>query len=532
MDNNERPNLLPEKDTRIQLVVNQPDSEEDTIDLGRVFHNVKVKSRLFAWVLVLCMLVGICAPLLMYQFEKHPLSITSVVTLRYDAPNPEYLEAEEKNDQEALKELSPMAPVSELVTPDGEPLDPTALLSSSVLQEAVGDLNLSQPITLEDLKNNITITRVLTEESSRTKEVLAGLADAKNTEAYNQLKTAEIKYQNRFVVTLTNGFGASGAELTGEELTLVLNRILDAYNNYLVKQYADVTLPDDRASLIDTAELDLPEVLDNLGSILDDLLAYCEGQPDTIREYRSWQTGLNLNDWTDTIKTVREVSVDYLEADVYSRGLIRDKNSVRVTFSYRLRTLQADLDKVNNAIAENEALLKSYRNNDVYVSMQESDSDRTVQITSDYYNELVLSQRDLYAEAADLRRQIAEVQNKLDRLDAVTSSADIADAEAAVSNAADTVRSLQDAIRDHMTEVFTSPLYTTYSEHSAPQGEPTNFLKASAKKMIIGAVAGAVIACGLWFLAALAPEFRKDRKDEEKQKKPEDPEAGKEAAEA
>ena len=52
-----------------------------------------------------------------------------------------------------------------------------------------------------------------------------------------------------------------------------------------------------------------------------------------------------------------------------------------------------------------------------------------------------------------------------------------------------------------------SPLYKTYEDHSTPQGKLQNFLSASLKKMIIGAVAGVVIACGIWFLAALLPEF-------------------------
>ena len=76
---------------------------------------------------------------------------------------------------------------------------------------------------------------------------------------------------------------------------------------------------------------------------------------------------------------------------------------------------------------------------------------------------------------------------------------------------------MYNSIKEHMEELFETPLYTTYTEHSAPQGEVPNFLKSSWKKMIIGAAAGAVIACGLWFLAALAPEFRRNRKDEEKE---------------
>ena len=50
---------------QIQLVVNHTGEEEDSIDLGNVFHNMKLKKRLFAWVLVLCLTVGVCAPLLL-----------------------------------------------------------------------------------------------------------------------------------------------------------------------------------------------------------------------------------------------------------------------------------------------------------------------------------------------------------------------------------------------------------------------------------------------------------------------------------
>ncbi len=84
MENNERPGSLKpaEKDTKIQLVVNNPDPDESTIDLGRVLHNIRLKTRIYAWVLVLCLVIGICAPLLLYQFSESPLTVTSVVTLR------------------------------------------------------------------------------------------------------------------------------------------------------------------------------------------------------------------------------------------------------------------------------------------------------------------------------------------------------------------------------------------------------------------------------------------------------------------
>ena len=508
MENN---NPLPKENSQIQLVVNRPESDETTIDLGRVFHNMKVKSRIFAWVLVLCLVAGVAAPILLYQFQKTPLTVTSVVTLRYDVPADK---------------------AGTLVTPDGADLDLTAVTSAPVLQKALENLTLSKPVTIENIRNNMTVTRVLTEESSRTQEILSGLADAKNAEVYNRMEETKLQYQNRFIVSLTNGFGDADSnvkyELKDEELRILLNRILDAYNDTLVRQYADVRLPEDTLSLIDTEELDIPEVLDSLNTALNNMLTYCNEKTDAVKEYRSWQTGMTLNEWMESIRTLKSVSIDYLDAYVYARGIMRDKDAVALTYRYRIRTLQSDLEKIQENIANTETLLKNYRNNEVYVSMQESDSARTTKMTTAYYNNLVLQQQDYYAKAASIRTEMAETQNKLDRLAGHTWLSEIKDVEKELNNAIESVKNLHENLRAHMTELFESPLYTTYSEHSAPQGKTVNFLKASSKKMIIFGVVGAVAACGLWFLAALAPEFRRNREDDDPKAKAN----GKEAAEA
>ena len=183
---------------------------------------------------------------------------------------------------------------------------------------------------------------------------------------------------------------------------------------------------------------------------------------------------------------------------------------------------------MNDNITTTDGLLKSYKNDEVYISMQESDSSRTTKMTTEYYNELVLQQQENYVQAATLRTEIAETQNKLERLSSSTRRSEIKDAEAELNKAIESVKNLYTGIREHMTELFASPIFTTYSEHSAPQGKLDNFLVASWKKMLIGGIAGAVIAFGCWFLAALAPELRHKKNDD-------DPKAdaeGKEAAKA
>ncbi len=506
MDNNEnrKDNLPTDQNRQIQLVVNNSGEDETTIDLGNVFYNMKLKKRVFAWVLVLCLVIGICAPLLLYQFSKPELTVSSVVILRY--------EVKSKNSNSSW-------PVTDLTAPDGTKLDLNQITSSYVLQTALDGMNLSKPITITSLRRNVSIQTVLTEDSRRTKEALAGLAEAKNADAYNQLQDAEMKYQNRFVVSLTNGFKEDEedrfvTDLKDEEVALLLNQILDVYNSYLVRTYADITLPDDAISVIDIQELDILDSLDQLRSGIDKLYKYCDEKTDTVKAYRSWKTGRSLEDWMETLQTFRNINVDYLYSMVSENAITRDKNTLMTGWKYLLREAQNELDEVNERIKETKNLLASYKNDEVIVSMQESDAAKSTKASTQYYNDLILQQTKDYERVAELKTTIADYTDRITRMDGKDQTEVTKEVEAELTRSIESAKTLYEQISEHMEEVFESPLYKTYEAHSAPQGKLQSFLAASAKKMIIGAIAGAVVACGLWFLAALLPEFSKGRKEE------------------
>jgi hypothetical protein len=74
---------------------------------------------------------------------------------------------------------------------------------------------------------------------------------------------------------------------------------------------------------------------------------------------------------------------------------------------------------------------------------------------------------------------------------------------------------LYEAVRAHMEELFASSANITYEDYSSAQGKTESFISGSMKKLIIGLVLGAVIACGCWFISGLAPEFSKNRKARE-----------------
>jgi hypothetical protein len=407
-----RTDLIPEGNRQIQLVLNQPAEDVDTIDLGNVFHNMKQKSRIFIWVLVLCLVAGGCFGLLWYQLGEKPLTVSSVVTLRYEAP----VEADAWAIRAGRKtlDMATLAPVTDLTAPDGMELDVNQVTSSYVLQTALDGLGLPSAVTAENVRSNIRINRILTEESRRMQESLAGLSGLNNADAYRQLQTTEIKYQNRFVVTLTNGFGAEDSavkvQLKGAELKLLLNEILTVYNDYLVRTYADVTLPNDAFSVIDTEETDILESLDEVRDGINELIAYINGRTATERAYRSWQTGMTLNDWRGTLQTFRSINADYLYALVKENGIARDRTALLTGWKYRLRLAQNELDSVNESIAETKRILDTYKNDEVYISMQESDAVKSTHASTEYFNSLVLQQSSRYDRVAALTRAILNMR--------------------------------------------------------------------------------------------------------------------------
>lgn len=522
MDNNENKKDILQNDRQIQLVVNHAGEDDATIDLGNVFHNMKAKKRLFAWVLVLCLVIGICAPLLLYQFTKDPLTVSSVVTLRYEAP---VKVMKEKTDGSGKKEwVVPDDPeyalVTDLSAPDGSALDVNQITSSYVLQTALNGMELSQPVTIAALRSNISIQTILTEDSQRTKEALAGLAESKDSEAYKRLQDAEIKYQNRFIVSLKNGFSngdedsRNKLEITDAELKALLDRILSVYNDYLVMTYTDAKLPSDTFSVIDIQELDVSDSVDQLRAGIQTLFDYCNAKTDTVKAYRSWQTGRSLADWMETLQTFKSVYVDTLFAKVNGNAVTRNKTMLLNNWRYQLRTAQNELDKVNESIAETKKILASYKNDEVIISMQDSDTARSTKAATKYYNELIIQQTENYKKAAELKTTIADYTDRITRMEEAKETAVSEETEAELEKAKALALEMYTGIRAHMEEVVSSPMFTTLEDHSAAQGKTENYLIASAKKIIIGIIAGIIIACGLWFMASLLPEFSKGRKAE------------------
>jgi hypothetical protein len=220
---------------------------------------------------------------------------------------------------------------------------------------------------------------------------------------------------------------------------------------------------------------------------------------------------------------------------VYTDTIVpeRERTTTPDNYNNLLRTQKTNRDKINKNIQGLDEILEDYKNDEIFVSMQESDASKSTSTTTDYYNSRILEQADNYKLLAAVEIRIADLESKITSLKTGDTQASQEDVDTAVAELKETLencRNIYDGVNEHMKELMASAFYTDYAEHTVPQGKLDNFLVANLKKMLIGAAVGAVLACGLWFLAALAPEFRRNRKEDDDV--PEADADGKEAARA
>jgi len=493
-----------EKDSRINVVVNRS-VEDDAIDLMRVFHNMKVKGRIYAWVVILCMVIGVCAPLLLYQLQDNDLRVASVVTLDYDV----------LDTTNPLLTPTPM-PVEDLTAPDGTPLDVSMLTSSYVLSEALQGVTLSEPITIAQLRDNISIERMLTEDSRRQQEVAKQMLADKNSAAYAQLQGIKLTYVNQVIVSLANGFLEEGSDkkiyLPDDELRLLLDRVTASYNEYLAMTYADLKLPGDEISVIDTESLDIMESVDLLRQAVTNLYSYCEEKPDEIKSYRSYRDGRSLEDLMVLLQTARNVNVEYLYSYISASSVALDRDAMLSKYRYMMREAQTKLDTVNERIATTEETLKNYKHDQIYVDQQDGDSGKSTKVTTEYYNKLILEQAANYENATALEISLDELKTKIESLQSGDVGADTAKAKEELEDAIAICHGVYLDICSQMEEIHNSSFYTTYALRTAAQGRSQSFLEANLKKCILGALLGAFLGCVLWFVSAFAAEMRRGGK--------------------
>ena len=503
---NEHPNsgpLVIDRDAKISLTVsNPPDPADMEIDLFQVFANMGKSAFFYLWLIILFVAIGLFIPAASYFMTKPPLTVSSAVTLNYMV-------------QDARNQEQPK-PVTDLTAPDGKPLDLNQLTSSYVLQNALSGLELSVPISIENLRSNITIDRIPTERSNQQMELVSKMIADKNSELYQQLQAFSFTYSNRFIVSLRNGFGQADSNskvyLKDSELPIVLNSVISAYNSYLVKTYADVKLPDNPFELITAGGIDNLQQMNMLNTSLDQLYAYCSGKPEEVRAYRSFRTGLSLNDLMNAIRLVQYSSTDYTESMIQSEALVENIEDTKAYYRFTQQDSQQKIVSLNETIQALNDTIANYRNEEVILTVQGSEARNFGRINTAAYNDLFMDQVDNLDTLENLQSTNSLAQAKLATLEGKKGGAVTEEVTAEIQSAIGHAQQIYSEISVHMQDLFESPSFTTFLEHSDAFGKPQSFLSANSKRLLIGGGVGFALALMFWFIHALRQDIEANKR--------------------
>ena len=481
--------LTIEKDAQIKVVVNNADEiNEDAIIIGSVFHNMKNMHHIFIWVIILCVLIGFLIPLLLYQFRNEPAVASSIVVKNYS----------EEEDQYTIK-------------------------SPSVIRKALIISGLSETIIPEDVIGNLLIEKI---DDENQEIILSKDADdiRQNKDADNLRQKQSDKETNqvKYVVSLSNGFSNMSQAnmnkkkifLTEEKLQSLLDNILFAYNETLIKEKHRIVLPNDELADIDKTieKMNFRESIISINNIAENLYDYCVKQPNDILEYRSSKNGLSLRDWIGVLQTFSNLDLDTFNVHINVVGFSIDPTLETDSLQNELQRAQTELSQINDRISNNQIVLANYKVEDIYYISQQNGTSQIPGNVSEEYDNLVLQQAKLLSEATSLKTEIAGYEASIASIAQETNPGSVESVISERDTLIEVLRRIYTGISEHMEETAEYYSERQIIDYSYPEVSIERLLSYAGKKMLVGAFAGMFIACFIWFIAGLIPEFRHERK--------------------
>ena len=476
---------------KVEVILNHQGEMGGEISLARVFSNMAKKKKIYLRVLAILLILGLILPMLAAEINTKAPSTQAVVQLKYTQIDPE----------------------------TGKDADPQPIrFSSYVLQEALNNTQLSTAVSITNVESNLKVEQLLTAETRQRLEILERqIAASASTVA--QATSITLNYDNTFIITLANGFGAADSAnktyLTTAEIQDLLNNIIKSYNNQLYKNLSDFVLPKSDMASLKSNDLDFLENLDIIKSSISALKDYCDARAVQYPDYRSPRTGLSFADLSDTISTINDIDISYLYSYIMYNGITKDQPSLINKYNYTLRTAKLDLADVNSRIEGNNQIIENYKNQSIHVIGGEEQSSRQLSITTEYYNNLVLSQTELFDKKSQLESQIADLENRIKVFDGTASSKEVEAVRKEYERVYEDAMSVQELVLTQAEELLASDtIRNSYLTATTAQSRSSGFFSSSnIKRAVIGGVAGAVIALAAWFVSGFAAELRREDRE-------------------
>lgn len=308
---------------------------------------------------------------------------------------------------------------AEGLAPNGrDELNPYELKNPAVLQTAIDYVGIEDDnLTVEGIRNKITISEVITDldrEVSESAAVLGEKYEVEPTE-FSMTYSYKAKYGEEFGLMMFDG-------------------LIRAYDDFIISKYYNKKHISDFMQNIDTDTLDYLELATVMEDNINDILYYLEDMAEWYPDFRSVRTGYTFDELAAMYENLWNIQYAKYYGNVRAGNLSKDSELVIADYNAKIKDLKSIRD-VNNDKANNYKTListyyENYKEYGLYQQATTVHSSTEATNTNDFgvyrdlhddyeklvntYDQIVQNYTDTAAEAAAASRSIDYYENIID----------------------------------------------------------------------------------------------------------------------
>ena len=288
--------------------------------------------------------------------------------------------------------------------PNGYPFNVNGIFSDEVIKDALDVAGLTDTYTIEQIRDNLTITGVYPENIVKQMTAYTSLLD-KNAD---QQAAMTDYHATLYSVVLYHDFDT---KISKGQLTNLLNSILEAYRAYFAKTCAFSLEETD--PIADLQEYDYSQQLLAISEGVNQKSGFAKEMADQAPDFRKDSRGFD-----DIVVSYSNLKSDInrLNASITLNTISKNRDRLQKQYEMELRTLNYKHEATQEELKRIEELVASYEKDGIVYVSTSGALQKVSSNTTDTYDKLVVKHKELTNSITAINGDITKYQAMLDDL--------------------------------------------------------------------------------------------------------------------
>ena len=290
--------------------------------------------------------------------------------------------------------------------PSGGQLDVEQIKAPAILDRVILDMELHEKgISVDNLRRNIDVTPIIPEFI--VERIRRARQDGQDYSYFPN------EYLVKFGIRRSLG-------ISREEGKRILDSIITAYIDYFKRHYSDEAVFSNALRGVDLYSYDYPEVSMALNNQIDIIINFLGDKKEEPMgpSFRSMETGLSFNDIIESLRLLRNVELNRMDALIASFNLTKDREQLLLSYEQRIRStdLKRQKRKRESEIAVDMMDIFRKEQSTLLIPGIGMPGGIEMQMDSDYYGKLAEAATESGVEAERMALDIEYYREEMQRL--------------------------------------------------------------------------------------------------------------------